>query len=96
MGVQPEVSGEFGSRLGPGSRLTTLALIPGVAGGLCRFGADLLRRAAFTGLGAPGALDYSLINGVGLLGTSMGVGITGLCAVLLWGQSPESEIRYGP
>jgi len=74
----PEISGELGSRFGPGSRLNTLALALGGAGGLCWIGADLLRRAAFTGLGTPGALDYSLTNT--LLGGSTilaGVGTAG-------------------
>ena len=59
-------------------RLTTLALVLGVAGGAAWLGADLLRRAAFTGYGTAGAFDYGLTNT--LLGGSVilaGVGTAG-------------------
>jgi hypothetical protein len=82
MDPRPEISGELGSRFGPGSLLTTLVLILGVAGGLCWFGTALLRRAAFTGLGTAGALDYSLTNT--LLGGSTILAGVGTAGGALW------------
>jgi len=59
-------------------RLTSLELVLGVVGGAAWLGADLLRRAAFTGYGTAGALDYGLTNT--LLGGSVilaGLGTAG-------------------